>query len=113
MASRELSLRHGHDPLDLGYHEFFGFGVDAGMACFVDADACDRLSEVRRDLDGLVEPRDDVIGATKMVAWSSGRGDDTYPTWIGRDTRGTVTCFVANMLLFPAGVASPKENDDD
>jgi hypothetical protein len=69
-------------PLDLGYHEFCGLGVDAGMARFVDADACDRLTEVWRDLGGLVEPRDDVIGAGKMVAWSSGWGDGTYPTWM-------------------------------
>ena len=68
VASWELALRHGQDPLDLGYHEFFGFGVDADIACFVDADPCDRLSEVWRDLDGLVEPRDDVIGARKIVA---------------------------------------------
>jgi hypothetical protein len=99
---------------NLGYHEFFGFGVDAGIACFVDTDARDRLSEVWRDLDGPVEPRDDVIGAGKIVARSSGWGDCTYPTWTGRDTRDTVACFVADMLfVVPSRVASPKENDDD
>jgi hypothetical protein len=29
------------------------------------------------------------------------RAGTAYPTWIGYDVAGTVTCFVADMLLFP------------
>jgi hypothetical protein len=96
-----LALRDGEEPLDLGYREFFGFGVDAGMACFVDAASIDRMKDVWRTLDGLVEPRYRTIGSGDLVAWSSGWGDGAYPTWIGYDTNGAVTCFVADMLLFP------------
>jgi hypothetical protein len=103
----ELALRDGQEPLDLGYREFFGFGVDAGMACFVDADAVDRMKDVWRTLDGLVEPRHRTIGSGAMVAWSSGWGDGAYPTWIGYDCTGAVTCFVADMLLFS------DEDDED
>jgi len=33
----ELALRAGQDPRLLGDGEFYGFGVDAGMACLVAA----------------------------------------------------------------------------
>lgn len=99
-ARWEMALHAGQDLLDLGHDQFFGIGVDAGMACFVDASACDRLSEVWRDLDGLVDPRHIAVAGGDMVAWSSGWGDGAYPTWIGRDAGGAVTCFIADMLLF-------------
>lgn len=104
----ELALRESQEPLDLGYREFFGFGVDAGMACFVDADLSDRMKDVWRTLGGPVEPRYRTIGSGDMVAWSSGWGDGVYPTWIGYDTTGVVTCFVADMRLF-----SPDEEDEN
>jgi hypothetical protein len=97
----ELALRDGQNTIDLGFGEFFGFGVEAGMACFVDADASDRLKDVWRTFDGLVEPRYLTVEAGAMVAWSSGWGDGSYPTWIGYDANGSVSCFVADMLLFP------------
>ena len=107
VARWELALRDGQDPLDLDFGEFFGFGVDAGMACFVDAEACEGLAEVWWDLDGLVEPRY-TVGAGEMVAWSSG--------WVTAPTRrgsaatgpGSVACYVADMLLF-----SPESDDYD
>ncbi|MEU5950442.1 DUF4241 domain-containing protein, partial [Micromonospora sp. NPDC047465] len=40
----------------------------------------------------------------------SGWGDGAYPTWIGYDTTDAVTCFVADMLLFPTG---DHDEDDD
>lgn len=104
----ELALRAGQEPLDLGCREFFGFGVDAGMACFLDADAVERMKDVWPTLDGLVEPRYRTIDAGSMVVWSSGWGDGTYPTWIGYDAAGRVTCLVADMLLLPTDT---DEND--
>lgn len=106
----ELALRDGQDPLDLGHQQFFSFGVDAGMACFVDADSADRLVDVWRTLDGLVEPRYSTTGSGDMVAWSSGWGDGAYPTWIGYDASGSVARFVADMLLFPT--ASEDEDEE-
>ncbi|MBM7494370.1 hypothetical protein JOD64_005592 [Micromonospora luteifusca] len=103
----ELALRDGQEIIDLGNRQFFGFGVDAGMACFVDADASERMKDVWLTLDGLVDPRHRTIDSGEMVAWSSGWGDGAYPTWIGYDAGGSVTCFVADMLLFPT------DHDDD
>lgn len=96
----ELALREGQDPLDLGYGEFFGFGVDAGMACFVDETNSARLSTEWESLE-LQNPRFTSIAAGDMIAWSSGWGDGAYPTWIGRDHENRITCFIADMLLFP------------
>jgi hypothetical protein len=49
-----------------------------------------------------------VIDSGAMVVWTSGWGDGAYPTWIGYAEGGAVTCFVADMLLFPTG-----EDDED
>ncbi|MCY1141741.1 DUF4241 domain-containing protein [Actinoplanes sp. Pm04-4] len=97
----ELALRDGQDLLDLGYGEFFGFGVDAGMACFVDEDNRERLTEEWQSLE-LRDPRYFLLSGGDMIAWSSGWGDGAYPTWIGRDHSGRVTTFIADMLLFPS-----------
>jgi hypothetical protein len=34
-----------------------------------------------------------------LIAYHSGWGDGSYPTWIGRDENGEVLCFVTDMLL--------------
>jgi len=102
VARWELALRNGQDLYALGHRQYFGFSVDAGMACFVDAQSAGALVEAWRDFHGLVETRYCVAGNGDMVAWSSGWGDGRYPTWIGRDADGEITCFVADMLLFPA-----------
>lgn len=100
VATWEMALRDGQDPLELGHDEFFGFGVDAGMGCFVDAESCPGLTEVWKELGGLVSPRFTMVADGAMAAWSSGYGDGSYPVWIGRDDAGEVVCFVADMLLF-------------
>ena len=96
----ELAVRAGQNVLDLGAGEFFGFGVDAGLGCFVDEDNRERLAGEweRLDFDRFA-----TLPGGDLVAWSSGWGDGAYPTWTGRDASGAVTCFVADMLLFGAG----------
>ncbi|MGA5305407.1 DUF4241 domain-containing protein [Nucisporomicrobium flavum] len=107
----ELALQDGQSVLDLGNGEFYGFGVDSGLASFADADLWRSLSE--RDHDGRDAWEDDwlelgqvageqqfvVVEAGGMVAWPSGWGDGSYPTWIGYDDAGSVACFVADMRL--------------
>ncbi|MFE0332157.1 DUF4241 domain-containing protein [Streptomyces sp. NPDC058960] len=43
-ATWELALRPGEDPRTLREGEFYGFGVDTGTGCFVDAAAAGRLT---------------------------------------------------------------------
>ncbi|MFI7489288.1 DUF4241 domain-containing protein [Micromonospora echinaurantiaca] len=98
VRSWEMALRPGQDPIDLGHDEFFGFGVDAGMACFVDADEAAGRIDTWREL-GFGDEAYLRAGDGGMVLWLSGWGDGAYPTWIGRDVEGAVACFVADMLL--------------
>jgi hypothetical protein len=49
----KMALRPGEDFAELRRNQFFGYGVDAGMGCFVDAQVVERLSA--EELQGLVE----------------------------------------------------------
>jgi hypothetical protein len=109
VASWELALTPGQDPRVLGENEFYGFGVDSGTGCFFDAaarTAFEKILDVDAD-EGLI---DDVMGAktaviadpesdATLVAYASGWGDGSYPTWIGRTASGEVACFVSDMLI--------------
>ncbi|SFF38633.1 DUF4241 domain-containing protein [Streptomyces mirabilis] len=100
----ELALRPGEDPRTLRDGEFYGFGVDSGTGCFVDAVAATRLVGRENTLaqdagpDGILVRRDPESGGN-LIAYPSGMGDGTYPVWIGRDADGEITCLVADMLI--------------
>lgn len=100
ISSWEMALRDGQHLLALGNNEFFGLGIDSATACFADADHSTRPNEYWRQIGPLVEPRYVVIDTGAVVAWSTGWGDGSYPTWIGRDTDGEIVCYLADMLLF-------------
>lgn len=100
----ELALRPGEDPRTLRDGEFYGFGVDSGTGCFVDAAAAPRFMGRGNTLllddnpDGVLVREDPETGGN-IIVYPSGMGDGTYPVWIGRDTDGEVTCLVADMLI--------------
>lgn len=112
VATWELALRPGEDPRLLGDNQFFGFGVDTGTACFHDAAVtatmAGRLTDAWEQFVGAhweklgsqqpVEVLDPGSGAN-LIAFESGWGDGSYPTWIGRTAGGQVACFVADMLV--------------
>jgi hypothetical protein len=110
VVSWEHAVTAEQDTLLLGDGEYYGFGVDGGQGCFVDAVACPALDEIIAESDEVIEqlcttdgPRTAVLtepesGAT-LVAFSSGMGDGAYPVWVGRGASGEVACFVADMLL--------------
>ncbi|MBB5802276.1 hypothetical protein F4560_002044 [Saccharothrix ecbatanensis] len=120
VASWEPALTAGQNPVLLGDGAFFGFGVDAGTACFVDGDV---LGEMERILEescetvvGIpagetVEVREPESGAT-LVAFGSGWGDGAYPTWVGRTADGDIACFVADMLVLHGATAVQDEHED-
>ena len=112
------ALLDGQDERLLGEGEFYGFGVDAGTAAFTDATAAPDLG--RRYWDDLVAGTqvedvhgvavvDDPANGTNLVAYPSGRGDGSYPVWVGRDREGEVTCFVADMLVLHRAEPSTAE----
>jgi hypothetical protein len=104
----ELALRPGEDPRLLGEEEFYGFGVDTGKACLVDAAAADHLHDnyVRVGLDQGMEVADPGSGANGFV-FASGWGDGCYPVWVGRTAAGEVACFVADLLVLNHATVLP------
>ncbi|MFE4990145.1 DUF4241 domain-containing protein [Streptomyces mirabilis] len=114
----ELALLEGQDERVLRDGQFYGFGVDAGTGAFVDATMAEELG--RRFWDGRVAGTqdeddngiatvDDPATGTNLIAYPSGRGDGSYPVWIGRDADGDVTCFVADMLILGQAELLPQQ----
>jgi hypothetical protein len=103
----EMALRPGEDPRVLGDGEFFGFGVDSGIACFVDAAALDAVAHLAtQDRRPFEQVRGDHTmtmpipsAHANLIAFASGMGDGTYPTWIGLAANGQVSSFVADLIV--------------
>ncbi|MFC3450341.1 DUF4241 domain-containing protein [Amycolatopsis speibonae] len=103
----ELALVKDEDPAKLGPDEFYGYGVDAGLGAFVDADAVPALCRlVGEDLEGpLIKALDgpeaalvrDPVSGLNVAAFGSGWGDGSYPTWIGYAANGQVARFVTDF----------------
>ncbi|MET9602080.1 DUF4241 domain-containing protein [Streptomyces sp. NPDC006459] len=114
-ASWEMAVDEGQDPAVLGEDEFYGYGVDAGTGCFYDA-AADGSFPGTEDEEGAVWAAMEAVGdgpdvflaegedGHTLAAFTSGWGDGCYPTWIGRDTEGRVTCFVTDFLVVPTAL---------
>ena len=105
-VSWEPALRPGQDTRLLGDKEFFGFGVDAGLGCFVDAEGVAAAKEaigwdfeMFMGVDAEHPMKLDLDGGHTMVVFSSGWGDGSYPSWIGRSAEGDVVCLVADLLV--------------
>jgi len=110
-ASWDLALQPGQNPATLDDESFYGFGVDSGTGCFLDASALDQLDRMRRldhsalddamgnafDLGGIDVPTDDP--ELNIIVFKCGMGDGAYPTWIGLTTGGDITYFVADLEL--------------
>ncbi|MFJ3199800.1 DUF4241 domain-containing protein [Streptomyces sp. NPDC086989] len=116
VVSWELALKDGQDPAELGEDGYFGYGVDAGAGCFYDAGANDSFEECEGDEGPLWDAFEaaghaagvhlvDGEDGHNLAAFSSGFGDGHYPTWVGRDAAGAVTCFVTDFFVVPEGGA--------
>jgi Protein of unknown function (DUF4241) len=114
----EMALLPGQDASTLEEGYFFGYGVDAGTGCFMDAEAAKLLDGRSTEENGYNEdlidrmqatyvptwswldfPLDPVTGAN-VVAFSSGWGDGSYPSYWGLDDAGTPVCLVTDFGLF-------------
>jgi hypothetical protein len=112
----EMALLPGNDPATLPLGCFFGYGVDTGMGCFIDADTAARLSEdaVDRMLDQVTNalcpsyksglPAKDGVGVVvdqvsgaNLVAFHSGYGDGAYVSYWGIDPSGGPCCLVTEF----------------
>ena len=109
-ASWELALQPGQDPATLEDGHFYGFGVDSGTGCFMDASAREHLHQLQADQDlwseaiGGVFERGGIDVPTgdpdvNIIVFKCGMGDGSYPTWIGRAANQDPVCFVADLEL--------------
>ncbi|SFS72734.1 DUF4241 domain-containing protein [Saccharopolyspora flava] len=120
-TSWEMAVVAGQDATTLDGHSFFGYPVDGGTGGFVDAgnlahcddeDYIDRVLECleERDFTGVGRLADEE-DRTIVVVCSSGGGDGHYPTWVGRNADGEITCFVTDFFVL-TGDDEEDEVDD-
>ncbi len=105
----EPALRPRQDVRLLGDEQFYGVGVDGGMAAFYDAAAAGSLESIVEEMPGaLFERVYEAAGAAEVVdpgsganliAFESGWGDGSYPVWLGRTAAGEVAAFVIDFLV--------------
>ncbi len=109
----ELALRPGQDPQDLRLGDYFGYGVDAGIGCFVDAQSVEHMDhdegwQLYRGLLPLLDAAEaegrkwatlsiDADNHTNLIAFSSGYGDGVYPSYWGIDRTGQRCCLVTDF----------------
>lgn len=117
----KLALCDGQEESELEGSEFFGYGVDAGTGCFVDASATIPLGDLVGDDGGelanafdtspklLPVALTDPGSGQGIVAFASGFGDGQYPTWIGRTATGSVASFVTEFFVVPQESRGPIE----
>ncbi|WP_329563843.1 DUF4241 domain-containing protein [Kitasatospora sp. NBC_01266] len=122
----ELALGDGQRLDALEEAEFYGYGVDAGTGCFVDAAASTALGdflgeeyELLNDaLFGNEVPEPvgpvaltDPASGHNVVAFASGWGDGCYPTWLGRDADGRVTGYLTEFFVVPQPGRGPVDEE--
>ncbi|MFF0461611.1 DUF4241 domain-containing protein [Streptomyces mexicanus] len=104
----EMALRPDEDLGLLGEGEFYGVGVDTGTVAFMDATRTVIEDELDEDLFIPLDGRFTVeLPGTEsepnLIAFRAGRGDGSYPVWIGRTDDGQVGCVVVDFQLHSSG----------
>lgn len=92
-------------------NEIFGYPVDSGTGCFLDAIAARSLTKAVPDFnDILIRELDKTyrhawswanvkLGDANIVAFSSGDGDGFYATYAGYDDAGEVSAVVTDFCM--------------
>ncbi|EFV14010.2 DUF4241 domain-containing protein [Segniliparus rugosus] len=118
-ASWQPALRPGQDGSDLGEDQYYGYPSDAATGAIADVAAVAALSgwdEARfekaflspssahwfRDpIPGLLNVVADPASGANLVTVTTGFGDGSYPTFVGRSAQGQITSFVTDFLVVP------------
>ncbi|MBI3135664.1 MAG: DUF4241 domain-containing protein [Bacteroidetes bacterium] len=92
----EYALQPGQEPISLSDSDFYCFGVDGGMAVFIDAEANKALNSrgqslldfMFADISSTQEFQADIYSfeSYNLARFSSGYGDGCYATYIGYDS---------------------------
>ena len=120
----EMALQPTQKAKNLKEDEFFGYPVDAGVGCFMDATTAKALrNETDKDEDhyeliidamneNYVHTRDWVdfaVGGDRdqnIVVFSSGMGDGSYPSYWGYDRDGGLARLVTDFQILPLAAGS-------
>lgn len=115
----ELALVPGQDPADLGPDEIFGYGVDSGTGAFTSPEAAALVEDATRYTafsDALIaampgkavtDPmtatvETDATTHANVVAFTSGFGDGSYPSYAGFDRDGKVVVVLTDFGILDA-----------
>jgi hypothetical protein len=115
----ELALVEGQDPSVLGPDEVFGYGVDSGSGAFTSPEAVEWLADPDRyeaysdavfaemfPEDGSIvlvaETEVDPDSGANVVAFASGFGDGSYPTFVGYDVDDEPVVVVTDFGVLDA-----------
>lgn len=114
----EMARLERQEQITLGADEFFGYSVDAGVGCFMDAQAATALdARYERDesydealIDALEAHRTDTWdyanialderSGLNVILFSSGWGDGVFASYWGYDASGAPACLVTDFSLF-------------
>lgn len=116
----ELATVSGEDINSLEEGEIFGYGVDSGTGCFMDAKAADSVAEIEINsgeqdfAEKLIEELEknraqgnnwavipiDKAAKFNIVAFDSGWGDGIYATYFGYDAEKNVAQVITDFELF-------------
>lgn len=109
----EFALQEGQQPIPVGGKEMHGYGVDGGVAIFIDEAASKALDKKTVDnMDGAVlkEMEKHYHNTWKYImynfdqhnlaAFTTGIGDGHYATYIGFDAKGKPCRLVTDFGLF-------------
>jgi hypothetical protein len=119
----ELALTAGQEIATLREGEIFGYGVDAGLGCFMDATSVPLLLEAmdllesgsganywddllkaemspnHRDTWDWVLHRPDRSRPENVAIFHSGWGDGIYPSFWGLDAEGAPVCLITDFWI--------------
>jgi hypothetical protein len=106
----------GQDTSKLEDGHIFGYGVDSGTGCFIDASAAKVLDRKMADDPEFYQEMmtamertyihtwswlDMPFGKGNLVAFSSGVGDGAYATYAGFDADGEISVVVTDFSVVP------------
>ena len=113
----EMATRPGQEVSALEEGYIFGYGVDSGIGCFMDAataralikkmdEQYDYFETIIAELEKTYVHTwswanitlDPVTGAN-LVCFSSGLGDGRYASYFGYDGEGTIACLVTDFAV--------------
>ncbi|MGG0027314.1 DUF4241 domain-containing protein [Bacillus safensis subsp. osmophilus] len=103
----ELATRAGQELKHLKEVEFFGYGVNTGMGCFMEAEAAIYLQayeefaealeqNYKHTWDWLVTRFHDKVD---IAMFTTGFSDGMYPSFWGLDQKGKPACLVTDFLI--------------